>query len=98
MYKVNITPLAKQDIRDNAKWYNKQQKGLGKRFTTEVRKSIKHIQQHPENFQIRYKNVRSINTAVFPYMIHFTIDETNKTIIVKAVFSTHQNPSIWNYR
>ena len=98
MYKAVITEFAKQDIRENAKWYNKQQKGLGKRFTNEVRKAIKHIKQNPENIQIRYKNVRAIKTDVFPYMLHFTIDEPNKTIIVKAVFSTHQNPNDWNSR
>lgn len=38
MYKAVIVPLAKEDIKNTAKWYNKQQKGLGKRFVKEVRK------------------------------------------------------------
>jgi hypothetical protein len=37
MYKTVILPLAKEDIQEAAKWYNKRQNGLGKRFTTEVR-------------------------------------------------------------
>jgi hypothetical protein len=32
MFKSIILPLAKEDIREAAKWYNKQQEGLGKRF------------------------------------------------------------------
>jgi len=36
MYKTVILPLAKEDIRESAKWYNKQSEGLGKKFTTEV--------------------------------------------------------------
>lgn len=98
MYKSVITEFAKHDIRESAKWYNEQQKDLGKRFTTEVRKAIKHIKRNPENIEVRYKNVRAIKTDIFPYMVHFTIDEPNKTIIVKAVFSTHQSPTNWNYR
>jgi hypothetical protein len=40
MYKSIILPLAKEDVREAAQWYNKQQKGLGKRFTTEVREKV----------------------------------------------------------
>ena len=95
MYKAIILPFAKDDIRQNAKWYNKQQKDLGKRFTTEVRNAIKHIEKNPENIAVRHRNVRALKTKVFPYMVHFVIDEPNKTIIIKAVFSTHQNPNQW---
>jgi len=95
MYKAKILPFAKEDIRKNAKWYNKQQKKLGKRFTSEVRKAIKHIEKNPENIQVRHRNIKAIKTDVFPYMIHFIVDEPNKIIIIKAVFSTHDNPQKW---
>jgi hypothetical protein len=36
MYSVIMLPLAKQDIKEAALWYNKKQKGLGKRFTLSV--------------------------------------------------------------
>ena len=32
-YKAVISDSAKADIKEAANWYNKQQKGLGKRFT-----------------------------------------------------------------
>ena len=35
MHQSIILPLAKQDIKENAKWYNSKQKGLGKRFIEE---------------------------------------------------------------
>lgn len=37
MYKVIISPLAKQDIKDAAHWYDDKQAGLGKRFTNHIR-------------------------------------------------------------
>ncbi|HET53762.1 MAG TPA: type II toxin-antitoxin system RelE/ParE family toxin, partial [Ignavibacteria bacterium] len=48
MYKSIILPLAKEDIREAAKWYNKQQNGLGKRFTAEVREKVHFIRQNPK--------------------------------------------------
>lgn len=38
MFGVIMLPPAKEDIREAAMWYNHRQKGLGKRFTSEVRK------------------------------------------------------------
>lgn len=40
MYNILILPLAKTDIKTSAKWYNKRQKGLGKRFIAEINKSV----------------------------------------------------------
>ena len=98
MYKSIILPLAKEDIREAAKWYNKQQKGLGKRFTTEVREKVHFIRQNPKASNVRYSKVRTAVLNVFPFMIHYTIDEKNKTIIVSAVLHTSRNPELWKNR
>lgn len=98
MYKSIILPLAKEDIREAAKWYNKQQKGLGKRFTAEVREKAHFIRQNPKASNMRYKNVRTAILNVFPFMIHYTIDEKDKTIIVSAVLHTSRNPELWKNR
>ncbi len=98
MYKSIILPLAKEDIREAAKWYNKQQKGLGKRFTAEVREKVQFIRQNPEASNMRYKNVRTAILNVFPFMIHYTIDEKDETIIVSAVLHTSRNPELWKNR
>lgn len=98
MYKSIILPLAKEDIREAALWYNKKSKGLGKRFTSEVREKVRFIKQNPKAFNIRYDNVRTAVLNVFPFMIHYAIDETNITIVVSAVFHTSRNPKIWDKR
>ena len=97
MYKVKILPPAKRDIEESAKWYNEKQKGLGKKFTSQIRQKIEDVKQNPKAFPIRYdKNTRTAITNVFPFMIHFTIE--NKTIIIKAVFHTSLNPEKWHKR
>ncbi len=47
MYKSVILPVAKQDIKEAATWYNERQPGLGKRFTAHVRKTVHYIRQNP---------------------------------------------------
>ena len=37
MYRAIILPLAKQDIKKAAEWYENKQKDLGKRFVKEIR-------------------------------------------------------------
>jgi plasmid stabilization system protein ParE len=98
MYKSIILPLAKEDIREAAKWYNKRQIGLGKRFTAEVREKVHFISQNPKASNIRYDSVRTVVLNVFPFMVHFTIDEKNKTVIVSAVLHTSRDPELWKNR
>ena len=59
MYKSLILPFAKEDIREAAMWYNKQQEGLGKRFTSEVREKVHFIRRDPKATIIRYDGVRT---------------------------------------
>ena len=48
MYKSIILPPAKEDIRDAALWYDEKQKGLGKRFISQVREKVYFIRQNPQ--------------------------------------------------
>ncbi len=98
MYKSIILPLAKEDIREAARWYNERQIGLGKRFTAEVREKVHFIRQNPKASNTRYDGVRTAVLNVFPFMLHFTIDGKNKTIIISAVLHTSRNPELWKNR
>jgi plasmid stabilization system protein ParE len=98
MYKPVILPLAKQDIKEAAKWYNKRKEGLGKLFTTNVRKTVKFISQNPQGAAIRYNNARTILLETFPYMIHYIVDEEKQIIVIAAVLNTSRNPEAWQDR
>jgi len=91
-YKVIISGSAKEDIKENARWYNKQQKGLGKRFIQNIKECIKIIQLQPESFQISYKNKRAGIPDKFPYLIICNVNKDNKTISIIAVFHSSQKP------
>lgn len=98
MFSSIILPQAKADIREAAQWYNKQQTGLGKRFITQIREKVHFIRQNPKASNIRYKNVRTAILNIFPFMVHYTIDEKNKTIIISAVLHTSRDPKLWGSR
>ena len=95
MYKILILPVAKQDIREAAVWYSEQQDGLGKRFITDVRKNIKLLKNKPYLHAIRYDDVRASVLPVFPFMVHYSVDESQKSIIIYAVLHTSRNPDMW---
>jgi plasmid stabilization system protein ParE len=98
MYKSIILPLAKQDIREAVRWYNDKQIGLGKRFAEQLRKTVLFIRKNPRAVAVRYDNVRTAIIDVFPYMIHYSVDESSSTIIISAVLSTYRSPKIWEER
>lgn len=98
MYKVVILPLAKLDIYDAATWYNSKQAGLGKRFTKEVRSKVSFIRENPEAAAVRYDDIRCKVLDIFPFMIHYSVDKPNNTIIIISVFHTSLSPNKWKKR
>ncbi|PIQ16092.1 MAG: hypothetical protein COW67_04835 [Flavobacteriales bacterium CG18_big_fil_WC_8_21_14_2_50_32_9] len=98
MYKAIILPFAQLDIKESASWYNKQQKGLGKRFTAQIREKIRFIQKNPNTVFTRYQNTKTAVVDVFPFMIHFSVVDADKLIIISAVFHTSLNPTNWKNR
>ena len=95
MYQVNILPAAKLDISAAANWYNSKQHDLGKQFVQEIRSKTLLIKHNPKIYPVRYKNIRTTVLDVFPFMIHYTFDESNKTILIVGVFHTSLNPDRW---
>jgi plasmid stabilization system protein ParE len=98
MYKSLILPLAKEDVRDAVRWYNKQSPGLGRKFTQEVRDIVRYIRQNPQACNIRYNDVRTAVLKVFPFMLHYTIDQSSKMVIISAVLHTSRDPEVWKKR
>lgn len=96
MYKSIVLYQAKEDIRKAAEWYNERQIGLGKRFISEVRNKVYYIRQNPKISGVRYNNVRTAILSDFPFMIHYTIDENIKAILIVAVLHTSRDPGLWN--
>ena len=54
--------------------------------------------KNPKASNVRYDDVRTAILNMFPFMVHFTIDKENKTIVISAVLHTSRNPELWKNR
>lgn len=93
-YKVQILKIARNDIIEAKEWYNHQQKGLGKKFVEDMKKTIVAISNNPTSFAIRYLDYRLANFHVFPYAAHFFIVEEKDLVIITAFLHTGRRPGI----
>ena len=90
-FNVIIQPEAFEDIQEGVDYYNSKQDALGSRFHAEVLKNIQSIRENPF-YQTRYDAIHCKPLKIFPYMIHFSIEEAYKVINVFAVICCYQNP------
>jgi len=87
---------AEMEMRESSKYYESQQKDLGKRFLNSVENAIKHIQINPKIFQKVHKNICRCQTKVFPYGIIFR--EQGDQIEIIAIMHLDRKPGYWKDR
>ena len=95
MYKALYLDEVKNDIISAKQWYAKQQKNLDAKFVAAVKGTLSNILETPFAYAVRYKNVRIAHTKIFPYNIHFYIDETKKQIVIIGVIHNRRNDAIF---
>jgi plasmid stabilization system protein ParE len=95
MYRIVLSPPAKEDIREAAKWYNKRKTGLGKQFTARIKETTAYIKEDPFIAQVRFDDVHVAVAKQFPYSVHYKIKEELKTVLIHAVLHDHRNPDLW---
>ena len=96
-FSIVIDHRALKDIQQAIDYYDEQQSGLGKRFEMVLHKNLRLLQKNPF-LQIRYDNIRCLPITRFPYMVHFTVDESRKIIAIRAVFHTSRSTKNWEKR
>ena len=90
-YTIKITPTAFNDLQNSIDYYNKQQKGLGKKFNTAIQNAFTQLKRVPASGSFMYDNVRYRVISKFPYIILYELT-AHDTIAVYRVFNTSQNP------
>jgi len=79
-----------------AKYYESQQKDLGKRFLASVQDALNRIQVNPLLYQEIEAGVRRCLTMTFPFSVVFRIMPNQYVII--AVMHLHREPGYWKNR
>lgn len=93
-YTLVIDSRAIQDVQEAIDYYDNQQVGLGKRFEAVLNKSLLLLEKNPL-FRIRYDDVRCLPMKKYPYMVHFTVDESQQVVTVLALFHTSRDSKNW---
>lgn len=97
-YRVLILPEATDDLKQAKKWYRQHNAELPKRFIKEVKNTINRIRLTPFANAIRYQNVHVGIVPIFPYCIHYIVEEDEKTLVVLAIHHTSMSPENWQKR
>lgn len=96
-FTIKIETEAEQDIQHGINWYNEQQSGLGRAFHAEVKQHFEKLRMNPF-YQVRYDDIHCLPLKRFPFMIHYTIQEEQQVVTVRAVMNTFRSPRIWESR
>ncbi|MBI5639855.1 MAG: type II toxin-antitoxin system RelE/ParE family toxin [Nitrospirae bacterium] len=96
MKPVRFHPEADAEMMSAAKFYETQQKDLGKRFLASVQDALNRIQVNPLLYQEIEDGVRRCLTMTFPFGVIFRI-MSNQYVII-AVMHLHRDPGYWERR
>lgn len=64
-YTIRLLPVVRQDLQGAKKWYNDQKAHLGEGFKLQVNKEIDYIEEFPEHYQRRNKELPPIPGGAF---------------------------------
>lgn len=92
MYKVVFSKKALLETDEARRWYNKQQPGLGKRFVTDVKDVIKDIKANSFFASVKFETIRTAACKIFPYTVHYEIDEKENIVRIVSVFHISRRP------
>jgi len=95
MYKVLYLDEVENDISIAKQWYAEQQKELDVRFAAAVKETLSNILKMPSAYAVRYRNIRIAHTKVFPYNIHFYIDETKAQVVIIGIVHNKRNNALF---
>ncbi len=89
-YSVRVGTSAEKDLLQAVLWYEEIRSGLGIRFEDDLRNAVSQLTENPYSCQIRYDDTRIIFLKIFPYGIHYRIQEDQ--VQVPAVLHTSRKP------
>lgn len=85
-YFIELSDEAKLTIKEVLEYYATISISIKDRFEVELTKSIELLFKNPLHHQVRYRKVRIAFTEVFPYGIHYIVE--NEYIYVLKILHT----------
>lgn len=97
-FRLSYFKAAKEDVREAKKWYHNQLPGLEKRFAKDMKNSIERLTANPYTHAIRYNKFRIAHADIFPYSIHFFIEENTKRIVIVGIVHDSRDTTFLKHR
>jgi hypothetical protein len=91
-FNLSYYGIVKVDLIEAIEWYKNQKVGLGKEFEREVKRSKNRVQKNPLGYEIKYNSIRTAFTDVFPYAIHFMVDQPARKVVIIAIVHQTRKP------
>ncbi len=88
-------PQARRELRAAARWYERQESGLGERFLAAIAEVVDRIAEHPGLFP-RWRDDRPFRRAVvdrFPYLVFYV--DLDDRVRVLAIAHARRRPGYW---
>ena len=85
--------LARNELAEAKRFYNRQQQGLGESFQREAEAAARLIQERPLAWQVEVEPVRRFLFDRFPYKMLYIIRA--ERVVVIAVAHQHRHPDYW---
>lgn len=74
-YTLRFLEGSTYDFEDGIAYYEKISFELVEKFKQEIVLKLDKIEQNPNHFQCRYRNIRIAHLGKFPFSIHFLVEE-----------------------
>lgn len=91
-FKVIVSPRAQKEIETSIDFYIERSENAPKDFILALEKAYESLSINPF-YALRYKNVRSLKLAKFPFSLFFTINEDQQLVQVLSCFHNKRNPN-----
>lgn len=91
-FKVSLSPIAIKNIDDAIDYYIKEvNKKVAYDFLKDFQNVYKALEKNPF-YKIHDSNYRFFPFKKFPFIAFYILNESNKSVLINAVFHTSQNP------
>jgi hypothetical protein len=94
--KIIVLPEAEMEMFEAARYYERRQRDLGKRFLNAVESAKIDIEENPRRWPVIRRRFRRRLLGYFPYGIIYRIRRDAITLV--AVMHLHRDPGYWRKR
>lgn len=91
-YKIIVSPRAQKEIENAIDYYALYSSNAPQSFINLLKETYHSLGTNPF-FSVRYKNIRALKINKFPYLLYFSVNETQNTVRVLSCFHNKRNPN-----